>query len=109
MVFTVPDKQSINVSWIMLDCQDRHGSITKYEVHYTSIDFGDSVNQTLSTSSEDQTSLQVGELEEFTNYTTEVRAYIAIGPGPYSAPMDVQTLPDRKYIVHVCVYACVCK
>ena len=28
--------------------------------------------------------------------TTEVRAYTAIGPGPYSAPLDVQTLSDCK-------------
>ena len=95
MVSTNPTERSINVSWIM-DCQDRHGKITMYEVRYTSSDFGVSINQTLNTSNGDETSLQVGGLEEFANYTIEVRAYTAVGPGPYSSPMDVQTLPDSK-------------
>ena len=72
-----------------------------YEVRYTSSDFGNSTDLTMNTSNGDETSLQVGGLEEFTNYTIEVRAYTAVGPGPYSAPLDVQTLPDRKYIVCV--------
>ena len=116
MVSTDPDQRSINVSWMMLDCQDRRGIITMYEVHYTSSDFDDNIDLTLSTTYGDETSLIVDGLEEFTNYTIEVRAYTAVGPGPYSAPMDVQTLPDRKYII-VCkyqmfgcvwVYVCTC-
>ena len=69
-----------------------------YEVRYTSSDFGDNVNQTLNTSTGDATSLTVENLEEFTNYTIEVRAYTLAGAGPYSSPMDVWTLPDRKHI-----------
>ena len=99
VVSTDPDQRSINVSWMMLDCQDRHGNITMYEVRYTSSDFGDNVDLTLSTTNGDETSLMVVGLEEFANYTIEVRAYTAVGPGPYSAPMDVQTILDRKYIV----------
>ena len=87
----------------MLECQDHHGNITMYEVRYTILDFGDSVNQTLNTSSGDETSLEVDGLEEFANYTVEVRAYTAVGPGPYSSPIDVQTLPNCKHIV---VYMC---
>ena len=87
----------------MLDCQDRHGIITTYEVHYTSSDFGDNIDLTLNTSNRNETSLQVDRLEEFTNYTIEVRAYTAVGPGSYSASMDVQTLPDCKYTNRVCV------
>ena len=110
MVSTDPDQQSINVSWVMLDCQDRHGNITMYEVRYTSSDFGDNVDLTLNTTNGDETRLIVDGLEEFTNYTIEVRAYTAVGPGPYSDPIDVQTLPDRKHIVYTywCLYACVC-
>ena len=51
------------------------------------------------TSMGDDTSLIVSGLEEFTNYTVEVRAYTSAGPGPYSDPMDVLTLPDRKHIM----------
>ena len=108
VVSTVPDQRSISVSWMMLECQDRHGNITTYEVRNTSSDFGDSVDLTLNTTNGDETSLLVDGLEEFTNYTIQVRAYTAVGPGPYSAPMDVQTLPDCKHIVCVCVCLCVC-
>ena len=95
VVSIVPDKRSVNVSWMMLDCQDRHGNITMYEVRYSIV--GDNVEQTMNTNNGDETNLTVGELEEFTNYTIEVRAYTAVGPGPYSAPMDVETLQDCKY------------
>ena len=114
VVATNPDQRSINVSWMVLDCQDHRGIITMYEVRYTSSDFGDYVDLTLNTTNGNETSLTVDGLEEFTNYTIEVRAYTAVGPGLYGAPMDVQTLPDRKHIVcvcvcmFVCVYACVC-
>ena len=110
VVSIIADKQSVNVSWMMLDCQDRHGIITMYEVHYSIV--GDSVYVTVNTTNGDETSLIVVGLEEFTNYTIVVRAYTAVGPGPYSAPMDVQTLQDCKYnycvcLVFSCVYVCV--
>ena len=90
----------------MLDCQDRHGNIIMYEVFYSVI--GDSVNLTLNTTNGDETSLLVDGLEEFTNYTIQVRAYTAVGPGPYSAPMEVQTLPDCKHNYYVCLVFGVC-
>ena len=93
---------------MMLDYQDRHGIITMFEVHYTSSDFGDNVDLTLNTTNGDETSLIVDGLEEFINYAIQVTAYTAVGPGPYSAPMDVQTLPDSKHIVHVCLCVCTC-
>ena len=115
VVSTMPDHQSINVSWVMLECQDRHGNITLYGVRFSSSDFMDSVNQTFNTSSGDETSLEVTGLEEYANYTIEVRAYTAVGPGPYSNRVDVRTLPDSECItvyVYVCivcfVYACAC-
>ena len=99
VVSIVADQQSINISWRMLQCQDRHGNITTFEVRYTSSDFGDNFSQTLNTSSGNDTSIEVSGLEEFANYTIEVRAYTAVGPGPYSSPMNVLTLPNCKYIV----------
>ena len=119
VVSTMPDHRSINVSWVMLECQDRHGNITLYGVRFSSSDFIDSVNQTFNTSSGDETSLEVTGLEEFANYTIEVRAYTAVGPGPYSNRIDVWTLPDSKCVtvytygmfvcmcVHACTYICV--
>ena len=90
-----------------LDCQDSHGNITMYEVHYVSSDFGDHVNQTLSTSG-DETSIEIVGLEEFANYTLKVRAYTLVGPGPYSNLMNIMTLPGCKDICNVfCVCMCV--
>ena len=106
VVSASPDQRSINLSWMMLECQDRRGNITMYEVRYTSIAFGDNVNRTLNTSSGDELNLEVDGLEEFTNYTIEVRAYTAIGPSPYSDPMNVRTLPDSKRSHILYIYAC---
>ena len=96
MVLTIVAAQRfINVSWMVLNCQDHHGNITMYEVRYIS---SNNV-QTLNTSSGNDTSFLVEHLEEFTNYTIEVRAHTSVGPGPYSSPMNIRTLPDRKHII----------
>ena len=105
VVSTIPDHRSINASWMMLECQDRHGNIILYGVRFSSSNFMDSVNQTFNTSSGDKTSLEMTGLEEFANYTIEVRAYTAVGPGPYSNAILIQTLPDSKCIA---TYVCVC-
>ena len=94
VISLIPDKTSISVTWMMLDCQDRHGDIIMYEVRY--LRFGESVYQTLNNTFVNENLLLLN-LEEFTNYTIQVRAYTAVGPGPYSAPMDVQTLEDCKH------------
>ena len=109
VVSTIPDQRSIIVSWLMLECQDRLGFTTMYEVRYSI--FGESAYQTLNTSYGNETSLFLPGLEEFTNYTIEVRAYTSVGPGPYSDPVDVQTLEDCKHNYCVCmlkdvVYVC---
>ena len=107
VISVIPDQRSINVSWMKLFCQDRLGYTTMYEVRYSI--FGDSVNLTLNTTYGNETSLQIDGLEEFTNYTIEVRAYTSVGPGPYSDPVNVQTLEDCKYIYCVpSVWLCIC-
>ena len=114
VVSTIPDHRSINVSWMMLECQDHRGNIMLYGVRFSSLDFMESVNQIFNTSSGDETSLEVVGLEEFANYTIEVRAYTAVGPGPYSNRIVVRTLPDSKciamyvYVCCVCVLVCMC-
>ena len=97
IVSTIPAQQSINVSWMLLDCQYRNGNITMYEVRYISSYFGDNVYQIINTSSENETSFQLNGLEEFVNFTIEVRAYTAVGPGPYSSPIEVMTLQDSEH------------
>ena len=100
IVSTIAAQQSIVVSWMMLDCQYHHGHITVYEVCYNSSYFVN--NRMLNTSSGDETTLQLNGLEEFVNFNIEVRAYTAVGPGPYSSPIEVMTLQDSKY--NYCVY-----
>ncbi|XP_065904155.1 cell adhesion molecule DSCAML1-like isoform X2 [Dysidea avara] len=90
----VPTTTTINVTWNELACQDHHGVITHYEVRYNTSDFNEDRSLTLNTTMGDDTSLLIEDLEEFGNYTIEVRAHTAAGAGPYSSPMNVQTLPD---------------
>jgi len=96
VVTPVPTTTNINVTWIELACQEHNGVITHYEVRYNTSDFNEDKSLTLNTTMGDDTSLLIEDLEEFGNYTIEVRAHTAIGAGPYSSPMDVQTLPDSK-------------
>ena len=86
---------TIYVNWTELACQHRRGVITHYEVRYNTSDFNKDRSLT-STTMGDDTSLLIENLEEFGNYTIEVRAHTAAGAGPYSSPMTVQTLPDSK-------------
>ena len=91
----VPTTTTINVSWTELACQHRRGVITHYEVRYNTSDFNEDRSLTNTTMGDD-TSLLIVDLEEFGNYTIEVRAHTAAGAGPYSSPICVQTLPDSK-------------
>jgi len=93
----LPTTTTINVTWNGLACQDRHGVITHYEVRYNTSDFNTDISLTLYTTMRDDTSLLIEDLEEFGNHTIEVRAHTTAGAGPYSSPMDVQTLPDCKW------------
>ena len=43
-------------------------------------------------------SVSLVELQEFVNYSIQVRAYTIVGPGPYSNRVIQITLDDRKFI-----------
>ena len=92
----VPTTTTINATWNELACQDRRGVIVHYEVRYNTSDFNEDRSLTLNTTLGDDTSLLIEDLEEFGNYTIEVRAHIAAGASPYNSPINVQTLPDSK-------------
>ena len=80
-----------------MSCQDRRGVIIHYEVRYNTSDFNEAISLTRNTTMGDDTSLLIEDLEEFGNYTIEVRAHTTVGAGPYSSPpMDVQTLAASK-------------
>ena len=88
----VVNTTTIHVKWNELACQQ---VITHYEVRYNTSDFNEDRSLTNTTLGDD-TSLLIEDLEEFGNYTIEVRAHTAAGAGPFSSPVDVQTLPDSK-------------
>ena len=54
------------------------------------------VNVTINDQDEEQT-LTIGELNEFTNYSIRVLAFTAVGDGPLSVAEVKQTLEDSKF------------
>ena len=54
------------------------------------------VNVTINDQNEEQT-LTIGELNEFTNYSIRVLAFTAVGDGPLSVAEVKQTLEDSKF------------
>ena len=54
------------------------------------------VNVTINDQDEEQT-LTIGELNEFTNYSIRVLAFTAFGDGPLSVAEIKQTLEDSKF------------
>ena len=88
------------MSWIEVPALDQNGVIINYEVQLEPLDFSVDISVDLVNT----TSLQerATDLEEFINYNIAVRAYTSVGPGPYSDPVTVRTLEDRK-LVHICL------
>ena len=76
---------------------DRNGVITQYEVKYNQSTFSEAVMY--NTTRVDSTTFEVDldGLEEFVEYSIQVRAHTRVGPGPYSDPIDVLTNQDGQY------------
>ena len=83
---------------------DRNGLITMYEVQYEPLEtFGGQIQtQTMNVTALDT---DLRGLEEFVNYTINVRAYTIVGEGPYSMQMTAMTPPDGKNL-RIPVYHC---
>ena len=97
---TVVSSKSINVSWSPVSFQERNGIIEGYNVMYKALPNGKDkkkiVNVTINDQNEEQT-LTIGELNEFTNYSIRVLAFTAVGDGPLSVAEVKQTLEDSKF------------
>ena len=97
---TVVSSKSINVSWSPVSFQERNGIIEGYKVMYKALPNGEDkikiVNVTINDQDEEQT-LTIGELNEFTNYSIRVLAFTAVGDGPLSVAEVKQTLEDSKF------------
>ena len=88
---------SITVMWYEVPPIEQNGVIIAYEITYTPLENFTGVigiNSTNVFGSDLSVSL-VG-LQEYVNYSIQVRAYTSEGPGPYSTPVIQLTLEDSK-------------
>ena len=70
-----------------------------YEITYTPLENFTGVIGINSTNvSGSDLSVSLVGLQEYVNYSIQVRAYTSEGPGPYSNPMIQLTLEDSKFI-----------
>ena len=96
----------IRVMWGEVVPRDRNGMITVYEIEYEPLmDFGGQIGIELWNITVPERSVTLDQLEAFVTYNISVRAYTAIGPGPYSTPISVRTDEDSKTLfVHARIY-----
>ena len=83
---------SIEITWQPPPLPDQNGVITGYVINVTSLDT--SLSQQFTSNS---TTLQIPNLTPFTNYVCIVAARTAIGVGPFSTVVNVQTLEAGMY------------
>ena len=96
IVITSISSTSLYISWDPVPAMDQNGVITNYDVTYSQSTF-----QTLQPNGTvrvqgDNVSATLTGLEEYVVYSITVRAYTAIGPGPYSPVQNRRTLEDGK-------------
>ena len=88
---TVISSTVIEVSWEEVPAIHENGDITFYEVRYTPLmDFEGQLSTNLTNTT--ILNITLTGLEEYVDYNISVRAYTAIGPGPYSDPITRRTL-----------------
>ena len=85
----------ILVSWDEVPTIDQNGVIILYDVQYEPlITFGgELMTMTMNTSN---TSIVLGGLQEYVEYSISVRAYTSVSPGPFSPGVDNRTFEDGK-------------
>ena len=77
---------SIEINWLPPLLPDQNGQITGYVINITSLDTG--IRQQFTSVN---TTLQVHSLTPYTNYICIVAARTAVGVGPFSTVINVQT------------------
>ena len=87
----------IMVTWGEVLPIDQNGIITIYEVRYEPLQFMESLD-TLVTNTTDMT-VNLTNLQEYVEYNISVRAYTAIGFGPFSTQITERTFEDRKCLI----------
>ena len=87
----------IMVTWGEVLPFDQNGIITIYEVRYEPLQFMESLN-TLVTNTTDMI-VNLTNLQEYVEYNISVRAYTAIGFGPFSTEITERTFEDGKCLI----------
>ena len=75
----------------------RNGIITQYDVEVNQSTFDEIPSTRLTTTNGSVLMVELGELEEYVEYTIRVRAYTSEGPGPFSAARVNRTLEDGEW------------
>ena len=93
---------SITVVWEDINCIDRNGRITSYDVI-----FGETGEAMMMRSGISERSFTADELRPFTNYTVQVRGVNSVDSGPYSDLIIITTAEAGNllytYIMYVCI------
>ena len=84
----------IMVAWAEVLPIDQNGIITIYEVRYEPLQFMESLS-TLFTNTTDM-AVNLTNLQEYVEYSISVRAYTAIGFGPFSTEITERTFEDGR-------------
>ena len=85
---------AILVIWDSVPGIDRNGIITQYEVEFNQSTFSEISTSNLTTTNGSQLMVKLEGLEEYVEYSVQVRAYTSVGPGPFSVAIMNTTLED---------------
>ena len=88
------------INWQPPSLLDQNGVITGYVINLTSLNTG--ISQQLTSTA---LTLQISNLTPFTNYVCIIAASTAIGMGPFSTVITIQTLEaGKKYSLQEYIY-----
>ena len=89
---------SVDIMWYEVPPIDRNGVIIATEITYIPLEKFTGVIGINSTNvSGSDLSVSLVALQEYVNYSVQVRAYTIEGPGPFSNPVLQLTLEDSKF------------
>ena len=91
---------SITVVWEDVNCIDRNGRITSYDIM-----FGESGEAIMTRSDISERSFTADDLRPLTNYTVQVHGVNSVDSGPYSDLIIIITSEAGKFdrTLHVCI------
>ena len=87
---------TIQVTWEEISSIDNEITITQYEVEYNQSAFGMIPTSTSVIINSMTFNVNLTGLQEYVEYSIQVRAYSRVGPGPYSDVVMETTLQDCK-------------